>query len=152
MSAEPTRTEWLVPHLWAGRVDDGAERVRDGYGNAVSSLTADGRHLPVIDLDVPARLVPSRRPGHSHLYLDVPMTWGQYSTLLHALCAAGVIEAPHFVRALDSGATLVSPGRAPKPPRAAAARYVAAYAVLVVRACWRETRRRPCRPDPLKGT
>jgi hypothetical protein len=138
----PTRTEWQVPHLWAGRVDDGAERVRAGYGNTTSSLLTDGRHAPVIDLDVPARLIPSRTPGHSHLYLDVPMSWAQYSALLHALAGAGVIEVRHFVRALDCGATLVSPGRAPKPPRAGAARYVVCYAVLVVRACWRELRRR----------
>lgn len=134
------RTRWDIPHAWQGRIDDGARP--DPHGAAVSSLTADGRHLPVLDIDVPARLEASRRPGHAHLYLDVPMTWAVYSRLLHALADAGVIEAPHFVRAVDCGATYVTPGPAPKPPRAAAARYFAAYAVLVVRACWRETRRR----------
>jgi hypothetical protein len=137
-----TRTTWHIPHLWAGRVNDGAERVRAGYGNAICSLTPDGQHLPVVDLDVPARLEPSGTPGHSHLYLDVPMTWAQYSTLLHALCAAGVVQLPHFVRAVDCGATFVSPGAGRKPHRRAAARYAASYAVLVMRAGCRELRRR----------
>lgn len=135
------RTEWLVPHLWEGYVNDGARQVPTGYGNTVCSATGDGRHLPVLDLDVPARLEPSRTPGHSHLYLDVPMSWAQYSTLLHALTAAGVVEARHFVRALDSGATFVSPDTVPRRRRAAW-HYAVCYAVLVVRACWRETRRR----------
>jgi hypothetical protein len=58
----------------------------------VISLLPDGRHAPVLDLDLPHRLVPSTTEGHSHLYLDVPMSWRQYKRLLKALAKAGVLE------------------------------------------------------------
>lgn len=59
--------------------------------NLASSLCDDGNHLPVIDLDFPARLVPSRTPGHYHLYLDMPLSWAKYQRLLRALLAADLI-------------------------------------------------------------
>ncbi len=49
-------------------------------------------HTIMLDLDVPAVLVPSTTPGHSHLYIDVPLTWGSYRTLLDALAACKVLE------------------------------------------------------------
>lgn len=49
-------------------------------------------HAPVLDIDIPHELVPSSTPGHSHLYLDIPMTWRQYKRLLKALARAGVVE------------------------------------------------------------
>lgn len=80
----------------------------DGYGkpcspvdniysaNLISSEIADGeyagQHTVAIDLDVPARLVPSSTPGHSHLYIDVPMTWDRYVAVLDALADAGVVQ------------------------------------------------------------
>jgi hypothetical protein len=60
--------------------------------DVVISLLPDGRHAPVLDLDLPHRLVPSTTEGHSHLYLDVPMSWRQYKRLLKALAKAGVLE------------------------------------------------------------
>lgn len=58
----------------------------------VSSEVGNDLHMPVLDLDVPHTLVPSSTPGHSHLYIDVPMSWQQYRRLLLALANAGVIE------------------------------------------------------------
>lgn len=49
-------------------------------------------HKLVIDLDVPATLVPSTTPGHSHLYIDHPMTWRTYLDVLRALARAGIVE------------------------------------------------------------
>lgn len=64
--------------------------------NVVSSEIADGpnrgQHTLALDLDVPAVLVPSSTPGHSHLYIDVPMQWTQLEDVLTALAKAGVIE------------------------------------------------------------
>ena len=57
-----------------------------------SIIPGKNMHAPILDIDVPAALVPSSTPGHSHLYLDVPMTWRQYKRLLKALARAGVIE------------------------------------------------------------
>lgn len=52
----------------------------------------DGMHKPVIDFDVPIRVVQSSTPGHSHLYIDVEMTWEEYENLLKALGKAGLVE------------------------------------------------------------
>jgi hypothetical protein len=51
-----------------------------------------GWHVPTLDLDVPHELVPSTTPGHSHLYIDVPMPWWKYKLLLRVLAWTGIIE------------------------------------------------------------
>jgi len=58
----------------------------------VSSETNRGTHMPAIDLDMPASLVPSSTEGHSHLFIDVEMSWRKYRGVLRALYRAGVIE------------------------------------------------------------
>jgi hypothetical protein len=40
---------------------------------------SDSLHTIMLDLDVPATLVPSSTPGHSHLYIDVPLEDGYVS-------------------------------------------------------------------------
>jgi hypothetical protein len=50
------------------------------------------KHTLMLDLDVPATLVPSSTEGHSHLYIDVEMTWDQVVAIMDALVAAGVVE------------------------------------------------------------
>lgn len=62
-----------------------------------------GMHAPVIDLDFPAHLYPSRTPGHFHLWLDKPMTWREYKALLKALYKAGVIERGFYVMSVKRG-------------------------------------------------
>lgn len=51
-----------------------------------------GKHRPILDIDFPARLIPSSTPGHFHLYLDKEMEWDAYERLLRALGRAGIIE------------------------------------------------------------
>lgn len=62
--------------------------------NLVTSELGDGTHLPCVDIDFAARLIPSSTAGHFHLYLDgmEPLSWEKYDTLLSALAEAGVIE------------------------------------------------------------
>jgi len=55
-----------------------------------------GWHTIAIDLDVPAKLVPSSTDGHSHLYIDVPLSWTEYERLLRLLSSIGVIEPGYF--------------------------------------------------------
>jgi len=57
-----------------------------------SKIAHSDRHAPAIDIDVPAYLIPSSTPGHSHLYIDVAMSWRQYKKLLKALDQAGIVE------------------------------------------------------------
>lgn len=69
----------------------------DPEAEACASYIARGKwegwHSPVLDIDFPARLVPSTTEGHFHLYLDgLTMRWETYAKLLEALAEAGVIE------------------------------------------------------------
>ena len=66
--------------------------------NLLASKMRDGRHAPVLDLDVPAKMVPSKTPGNHHLYIDVPMSWFRYKVLLRVLGWVGILE-PGYVRA-----------------------------------------------------
>lgn len=64
-------------------------------------------HRLVLDLDVPAYLVPSSTPGHSHLYLDVPMDWQKARAVLYALASAGVLEPGYVDASVARGYTAV---------------------------------------------
>lgn len=77
--------------------------------NLVSSRLPNGMHAPVIDLDGPHNLVPSSTQGHSHLYLDTPMTWRRYKLLLRALWKAGVIEEGFYRNSVRRGFSSVRP-------------------------------------------
>lgn len=57
-----------------------------------------GMHRPVIDIDLPVKVVPSSTPGHHHLFIDAPMEWATYLNLLDAMAAAGIVE-PGYVTA-----------------------------------------------------
>lgn len=51
-----------------------------------------GLHLPVIDLDLPCKLVPSGTPGHFHLYIDKAIPFALYRKMLDAMAEAGVVQ------------------------------------------------------------
>lgn len=105
------QTEAVYPHRWTfhdPRVDveehvgyeEGGSRQRStAYdANLLSSEIGDGLHAPLVDLDFPCRLWPSRTPGHYHLFIDKPMPWWKYRLILWSLKVAGVIE-PGYYRA-----------------------------------------------------
>lgn len=62
--------------------------------NAITSMVAENvtRHKILLDLDMPAKLIPSSTPGHFHLYIEHEMDKDAYFELLDALAKAGVIE------------------------------------------------------------
>ena len=68
------------------------EEVPLKLANVISSLGTDGLHYPVLDLDIPAYLVPSSTPGHSHLYLNIEIDADTYFELLDVLSGAGILE------------------------------------------------------------
>lgn len=99
---------------------------RDDCNVACSDLTADWQshvvldcasncnccrakrmHMPVLDLDVPATLLPSSTPGHSHLFLDRRIFWDDYVNLLDALAACGLVEAGYVRVSKARGYTAV---------------------------------------------
>lgn len=60
--------------------------------NLISSEVEPDTHMPVIDLDFPARIIPSSTDGHGHLYIDQEITWEQYLALLEGFQKAGLIQ------------------------------------------------------------
>ncbi|MBV9919827.1 MAG: hypothetical protein JOY78_03095 [Pseudonocardia sp.] len=75
--------------------------------NLVTSESVGERHRVVLDIDLPAKLIPSSTPGHSHLYINHEMSWEDYTRLLNVLAEVGIVE-PGYVRAsLDRGYTAV---------------------------------------------
>lgn len=60
-------------------------------------------HMPVLDIDFPAALVPSSTPGHYHLYLNRKMTWKQYRLLLWVLSVTGIIEQGFYAASVKRG-------------------------------------------------
>ena len=76
-------------------------------------------HMPVIDIDVPCKLIESTTPGHFHLYIDRTVTWEQYCGLLRAMVDCGYVEEGYYQAALRRGATFVRKPGVLKPQRPA---------------------------------
>lgn len=76
--------------------------VLDTGGNLVK-----GVHRPVLDIDMPVRLVPSSTEGHFHLHIDKPMMWDTYVDLLEALEEAGIVEKGYVTVSKRRGYTAV---------------------------------------------
>jgi hypothetical protein len=94
--------------------------------NLISSFTKNGMHKPTLDIDVPARLVPSKTPGHYHLFFEVEMDFDTYSELLWALAKAGIVE-PNYVQASNvAGMSFVRSKPSERPDRSMTATEVAA--------------------------
>ncbi len=62
-------------------------------------------HTLMIDIDFPARLVPSARENHWHLYVDHVMPWRKYKRLLRAMYKSGLIEYGFYRSACRNRAT-----------------------------------------------
>lgn len=59
------------------------------------------KHMPVIDIDVKAFLIPSTTLGHSHLYIDHEVEWEDYIAMLKAMAKCGIVE-PGYVSASEA--------------------------------------------------
>jgi hypothetical protein len=64
-------------------------------------------HKVVLDIDLPAKLIPSSTEGHFHLYIDKEIPWDVYVRLLTALASAGIIEQGYLSASLERGLTAV---------------------------------------------
>lgn len=78
-----------------------------GFPNLISSMTTDGKQMPIIDMDFPHRIVESTTPGHTHIFIDVPMSKWRWFWLMCALRYAGVIELGFFVWSIRRGGNFV---------------------------------------------
>ena len=100
--------EPLVVSLLKYRQRKNRKQVRDSsQANLISSKTIDGRHMPILDLDFPHHFEESTTKGHTHLYIDVPMSRTKLFGLVLVLWWCGVIEMGHAVWTLRRGASFV---------------------------------------------
>ena len=65
------------------------------------------KHAPVLDLDVPHRLIESSTLGHAHLYIDVECDWEDYLEFLKAAAKIGLIEEGYYKASEARGFTSV---------------------------------------------
>ena len=75
--------------------------------NLVSSITDDGKQMPIIDMDFPHKMMRSSTDGHSHLYIDVSMSKTKWFFLMWGLWQAGVIELGYFIWSIRRGGNFV---------------------------------------------
>jgi len=100
--------EPLVVSLLKYRQRKNRKQVLDSsQANLISSKTVDGRHMPILDLDFPHHFEESTTKGHTHLYIDVPMSRTKLFGLVLVLWWCGVIEMGHAVWTLRRGASFV---------------------------------------------
>ncbi len=99
----------LDPNLDLFPADEGSGEHKLISSRLFTDTEERQRHLPVLDIDFEARLVPSSTPGHYHLYLDgmPPLSWERYEKLLEALADAGVIEEGYYYAAKMRKHTMV---------------------------------------------
>lgn len=105
------RQLWLAegldsPNRPEGYVVDAKPVDEAEKANLIASKMDDGRHLPTLDVDWPARVVETS-PGKSHLFIDVPMSWESYLELLEVMTRVGILEAGWVEASKREGATVV---------------------------------------------
>lgn len=91
---------------YEARQHDEADGIKDAHVITSHDPTT-GKHRPILDIDLPAALIPSSTPGHYHLYIDKPMEWDRYEDLLDALSAVGIIEEGYASASCDREYTSV---------------------------------------------
>lgn len=72
-----------------------------------SKVAGTEMHKPVLDIDLPAKLLPSSTPGHFHLLIDQEVSWEAYLHLLDALVVAGLIEPGYANASRERGYTAI---------------------------------------------
>ena len=91
-----------------GEAKDRSDVLQEHHNVVVSKVReASTVHRPVIDLDIPAFLIPSSTPDHSHLYLNTSLTWEDYKKLLNVLAEVGIIEEGYAQASIARGYTAV---------------------------------------------
>jgi hypothetical protein len=102
-------------HEWDSSVNS-AEACPVDEANILTSEVAGkpGMHKVALDIDLPAKLLPSSTPGHWHLYIDRELPWETYTKVLDALAEAGIIETGYARASKIRGYTSVRPPWLPK--------------------------------------
>lgn len=83
--------------------------------NLIVSDLGDGRHVPMFDIDLPMRVVPSTNPGKGHLYINKPMPWSDIEKLLDVLVDVKIVHRNYRAHSVERGSTTLRPAFVDKP-------------------------------------
>lgn len=72
-----------------------------------SEVDGSDKHKVVLDIDFPAKLVPSSTEGHFHLFIDKEVTEKQLFKLVKVLADVGVVEEGYYHASRERGYTAV---------------------------------------------
>lgn len=75
--------------------------------SATSKDIKDCTHYPVIDIDVPINIVPASRIGHTHLYINHPVSQEGLFEILHVLAKHGIVEEGYLLASKSRGYSAV---------------------------------------------
>jgi hypothetical protein len=107
-SIDPMNPEVITDQVHEANSVCSDQRIGYQFGwNKDDTITWDptNTHKLMIDIDVPAYLLPSSTPGHSHLYIDKDMDKEEWLALLIALRNAGIIESGYVGASIQRGYT-----------------------------------------------
>lgn len=66
--------------------------VKDPEGTLIGSSNNNGTHFPIFDFDFPVVCIPSKTPGHFHVYLGKAVSEDQFRYLLSSMVEAGLVQ------------------------------------------------------------
>lgn len=84
------------------------KNVRFKDGNVNTSLIRNDpqeRHMIALDVDVPVQVYPSSTPGHSHLYIEKPVTQVEMMRVVGLLAQLGIVEDGYAEASAERGYT-----------------------------------------------
>lgn len=109
--------EPMIVSMLKYRQNNDRTQCLEDKANLISShVRGTKMHMPILDLDFPHHFVETTKPGHHHLFLDVPIQRWRMFLLLFAMRQAGMIEKGFFLWSLRRGGTFVRKPGVKKTP------------------------------------
>lgn len=116
---ESSETRKIIDDWRGGRSVDGSDLMLDANllvsDTGIDNKKGERLHVPMFDIDLPMRVVPSTNPGKGHLYINKPMPWADIITLLDALVAVGIVHRNYRAHSVERGSTTLRPAFVDKP-------------------------------------
>lgn len=107
----PSQELWFIKEFApsSNSGEDEKDRVQVGdiiQANVIGSAIKDTErlvHKPVLDIDMPVKVIESSTPGHYHLYIDKVMSWDKYQLLMAVLVEVGIVQEGFYKFAVKRG-------------------------------------------------
>jgi hypothetical protein len=107
---ETNETRTVVP-TWDGELR--ANLIVSDTG--ITNRKGQRLHVPMFDIDLPMRVVPSTHAGKGHLYINKPMPWENIVKLLDVLVEVGIVHKNYRAHSIERGSTTLRPAFVNKP-------------------------------------